>query len=44
MRYPADAHKAKSALETAEQRKERQALEAELAQAMEEGGDGDDMF
>jgi 26S proteasome regulatory subunit N3 len=41
MRYPADAHKAKSALETAEQRKERQALEAELAEAMEEG---DDMF
>jgi 26S proteasome regulatory subunit N3 len=43
MRYPADAHKS-TALESAEQRKERQALEAELAQAMEDGDGDDDMF
>jgi 26S proteasome regulatory subunit N3 len=41
MRYPADAHHGKASLETAEQRKERQQLEAELAEAMD--GD-DDMF
>jgi 26S proteasome regulatory subunit N3 len=40
MRYEADAHK--SRLESAEQRRERLAAEAELAAAIAEGGDDDD--
>jgi len=40
MRYEADAHK--SRLESAEQRRERLAAEAELAAAIAEGGDDED--